>query len=1104
MRYRVLGPLEVCNEHHSLALGEGGQRTVLILLLLHRNEAVSTDLLIDALWGDAPPATAAKVLQNHVSQLRRALEDREGRRLLTRGRGYLLAVEDGELDLDRFERLVDEGSGALASDRPADAARSLREALALWRGPPLADVAYEEFAQAEIARLEERHLAALEQRIDADLALGRHSDLVAELEGLVAEHPLRERMRAQLMVALYRCGRQADALETYGDARRALLDKLGVEPGPALRELQAAILRQAPELAPSPHSWPRPARPPRRRIALLALGGVLLASAAVAAGLLAAGERGQDGARLGPEAVAALDLESGSVKHAVDVGPSPSRLAVGGRTLWVTNADGHSVSRVDLDDHAVRQTVPVGHGPAGLAVAEGAVWVANSRDGTVSRVDADTNKAVQTIPVGADPTGVAAGAGAVWVANAGEQSISRIDPRTGDPTKLAVDAEPTELAVGAGGVWMTSSRNGTVSQIDPRSGRVLQTARAGGGASGIAVTDGAVWVANSLDGTVSRIDPATGRGVATIPVGNGPGSIVAVPGGVWVAEEFGGRVVRINAATNHVAERFALGQRPTGLAIADGALWVGTRASGNEHRGGTLRVLASLAVFDVLDHALAYSPGSSAIAALTGDGLTAFQHAAGRDGTQIVPDLAVTLPQPRDGGRTYRFVLRRGIHYSTGGEVRARDVRPSFERLWKIRPFAGFSSPGTGFFDTIVGASQCDRDPRHCDLSRGIVTEPGDDTVVTFHLSRPDPDFRYKLAYNFAFILPAGTPPRAADARRVPATGPYVVADYRFKRRIVLTRNPQFREWSQAARPDGYADRIEVRLGVPPSRGVDAVLRGDADTVLAGVDPARARELVTQHAVQTHVEPEFTTEAVVLNTRTPPFDDARVRRALNYAVDRRAVIRAVGGGVVGRATCQILPPNVPGYVRSCPYGAPDLRTARRLVAASGTHGMLVTVRTLPVFRGSARVVVALLNRLGYRARLKVVPHAPAYFHQLSDSRVRTQAGMAGWVADYPAPSNFVKPLSCEAFTPASGNNNLNYAEFCDPAIEALMRAAARTQPPGSETADRRWARVDRALVEAAPWVPLYNANSIELVSRRVGGFRFSPMYGTLLDQLWVR
>ena len=285
----------------------------------------------------------------------------------------MLEVADGELDLDRFERLVDEGGGALASDRPADAAARLREALALWRGPPLADVAYEAFAQAEIARLEERHSAALEQRIDADLALGRHAELVAELEGLVAEHPLRERLRAQLMVALYRCGRQADALEAYGDARRALLDELGVEPGPALRDLQAAILRQAPELAPAPTAWPRPTgrsaqaraagrgwravgrrrgggRPPRRQRATLRTGRSAY-----------------------PARTPSLRSTPPPVRDAaVGVGPSPSHLAVDGRTLWVTNANGHSVSRVDPDDACVRQTVPVGNGPAGLAVADGA------------------------------------------------------------------------------------------------------------------------------------------------------------------------------------------------------------------------------------------------------------------------------------------------------------------------------------------------------------------------------------------------------------------------------------------------------------------------------------------------------------------------------------------------------------------------------------------------------------------------------------------------------------------------------------------------------------------------------------------------------------
>ena len=215
MQFSLLGPLEVSEGNRPVRLGLGRQRNVLILLLLHRNEAVSSERLVDTLWGETPPPTAAKVLQNYVSQLRRALGDRDGRRLQTRGHGYALRVDDGELDLDRFERLVGEHGGSLAHDRPAEAAVRLREALALWRGPALADVAYEAFAQGEIARLEERRSVALEERIDADLALGRHADLVAELEALIAERPLREHLRGQRMLALYRCGRQAEALEAF-------------------------------------------------------------------------------------------------------------------------------------------------------------------------------------------------------------------------------------------------------------------------------------------------------------------------------------------------------------------------------------------------------------------------------------------------------------------------------------------------------------------------------------------------------------------------------------------------------------------------------------------------------------------------------------------------------------------------------------------------------------------------------------------------------------------------------------------------------------------------------------------------------------------------
>jgi DNA-binding SARP family transcriptional activator len=238
MDFRLLGPLEVVSEgDQPLALGGVKQRSLLAVLLLHANELVSSDRLIDQLWGASPPATAAKTVQVYVSRLRKALG--EGR-LATHGHGYLLRTEPEELDLARFERLADEARRAA----PESAAGKLREALALWRGPALADLAYERFAQVDIARLEEMRLAVLEQRIDADLALGRHGELVGELEMLVARYPLRERLRCQLMLALYRSARQAEALEAYRAARRELQEELGLDPSAELRQLEQAILRQ--------------------------------------------------------------------------------------------------------------------------------------------------------------------------------------------------------------------------------------------------------------------------------------------------------------------------------------------------------------------------------------------------------------------------------------------------------------------------------------------------------------------------------------------------------------------------------------------------------------------------------------------------------------------------------------------------------------------------------------------------------------------------------------------------------------------------------------------------------------------------------------------
>jgi DNA-binding SARP family transcriptional activator len=242
IEFRVLGPLEARVGDDTLPLGGTKQRALLAALLLQANEVVTSDRLIDELWGAEPPKTAATALQVHVSQLRKALKaDRQ--LLLSRGGGYLISLEPDQLDLHRFERLASEGRRALAEGDALSALASLRDALDLWHGPPLADLAYEAFAQVPVMRLEEVRLAVIEARMEAELALGHHEAIVGELETLVRENPFRERLRGQLMVALYRSGRQAESLAVYGAGRRLLVDELGIEPGGSLQRVEAAILR---------------------------------------------------------------------------------------------------------------------------------------------------------------------------------------------------------------------------------------------------------------------------------------------------------------------------------------------------------------------------------------------------------------------------------------------------------------------------------------------------------------------------------------------------------------------------------------------------------------------------------------------------------------------------------------------------------------------------------------------------------------------------------------------------------------------------------------------------------------------------------------------
>ena len=584
LEFRILGPFEVVADDRSVPLGGYKQRALLAVLLLHRGEVVSSDRLIDELWGERAPATATKTLQVYVSNLRKVLGDGL---LTTRGRGYEFAPAADQVDCDRFQRLARDGRDALQRGDPRAARVRLHDALELWRGPPLSDFSYEQFAQAEIARLEEARLAAVEDRIEADLALGQGAALVPELEALAREHPRRERLHGHLMLALYRSGRQADALERYHQARRMLVDQFGIEPGPSLKDLEHRILNQDPVLGRT-RSPPSPTVP-RRLVPLLALAGLLLVAAAAAATLELAGGHGHSAAllRSRSDSVAMISPTSGQQRASFPVGNNPGSVAVGAGAAWTANADDETVTRIDLVSHAERTYGTKGI-PLDLAVGDGSLWILDgngepfvapksvsrldpitsslatialpeaprtgtpplydmaldpqgawviSGDTSVSRVDPDSNRVVQTIR-NLNPLGIASGPEGTWVIEGGPNAaVARLSPysqkvaqRIGIPARSLSGS----IAIGAGAIWLTDPIAGELWRIDPIPTPVERSIRFAPGVSDVAYGAGALWVANAETRTLSRLNPRTNRITQTIQIGNIPGRLVVGGGGVWI------------------------------------------------------------------------------------------------------------------------------------------------------------------------------------------------------------------------------------------------------------------------------------------------------------------------------------------------------------------------------------------------------------------------------------------------------------------------------------------------------------------------------------------------------------------------------------------
>jgi YVTN family beta-propeller protein len=1096
VEFRVLGPIEARDGGRELSLGGPKQRALLAFFLLHANEALSRDRLIDALWGEQPPSTAAHTLDSYVSRLRKLV----GRdRLTRRPPGYLFRVDTGELDLDRFEQLAARAHEQLAGGDAVAAAAALRSALAVWRGPALADVLYEQSFSREAERLETRRLSVVEDRIDADLACGRSSELVGELEQLIREHPLRERLLGQLIITLYRSGQQARALEAFTAGKHRLAEELGLQPGPALQRLEQQILRHDPGLAPP--SRPAPARQgPLTRRRAVAAGAVALAVIAGASVGVALSTRGSATSDVAADAnqVVGLALGSAAPREAVTLDDAPPAMAAGHGSLWLADTNAAAVVRVDPANATVVDRIPVGINAGALAVGGGSVWAAGVPGDKVVRIDPATGRVTQTVSLGgARLSALAFGAGGLWVADVTDDSLLQVDPAGGSVRRtLTLSVNPSALAISANSIWVADYDQGTVTEVEPRRGNVLATVRVGTGPTALTAGSGAVWAANALDSTVSRIDTGTASVTATVPVGSGPAAIVAAGGFVWVANQYASTVSRIDPGRNAVVGATRVGGSPTALAALADRLWVGTRSL-SRHRGGTLTLLHTRPI--TIDPALQVDLLPLVSDGLTHDGLVTYNHVAGPAGIRLVPDLAVSIPLATDGGRSYVFRVRPGIRYSDGRLVRAADFRRGIERIFRL------SSENGQYFSRLVGADFCG--PSACDLSGGIVTDERARTV-TFHLRAPDPDLLNALA-NAAIgtPVPVGTPNVDAGHTPIPGTGPYRIARAS-EHEIRYIRNPYFREWSHAARPDGNPDVIVMRFGLSPGQAVREIQAGRADWAADNIPAALLPGLRLRHPRQLHRYAIPTTDFFQFNTTLAPFDDVRVRRALNFALDRRAIVRFYGGTDVATPTCQILAPGVAGYRRYCPYTrnpkptgvwrAPNLAEAKRLVAASGTRGASITVWgwtddptiTTDVPKYAARV----LRRLGYHTRVHLVPHAvldrplpPGIFTTI-------QLAPAGW-GDTPN-GYFTTWFSC------SGVNSHGW--FCDPAIDRQMRRAQWLNGTRPRSAAAIWARIDRELVDRAAWVPLINEGGVDFVSKRVRNYQAHPYWGLLADQLWLR
>jgi YVTN family beta-propeller protein len=1098
IEFHILGPVEARDGERLIALGGPRQRALLAILILARGNAVTSDRLIDDLWGERAPATAAKTLQGYVSRLRKALGEEV---LLTRGGGYVLIADPDQIDAERFEGLATQGREALGRGDAAAAQKLLRSALELWRGQPLADLAYEPFAERESARLEEVHRVALEDGFEAALALGRDAELVGQIEVLLGRQPLRERLRGQLMVALYRSGRHADALEVYRRGRQALAEELGLEPGPELRELEQRILDHDASLrAPrSPgHATPRHGR----RISWVFVAGLLLAGAIAAAAAELIGGAAAP-LRAAPNTVAAIDVHSNRVTATIPVGARPSAITVGSGSLWVANLDDQTISRVSLSTLLPEHTTPLGDTPVGLASAAGKTWVVGSSPTatsvSVSRIDPEFYSVRTTARVGdVDPdstAAIAAQGDSLYVAPYAGQ-LARLNAATGRiESQVDPNALPAGLAVGDGAVWLTDADADNVIRVDPTG--VMNRIGVGHEPNGIAVGGGGIWVADTGDDKLLRIDPGTVSVTDGVPVGDAPVGVTFGAGSIWVANSGDGTVSRIDPHNLHVIATIDVGGSPQAIAVTRGHAWVTVDAltvppAERGQSNGTVRVDASGDVTS-MDPALAYDALADQLLYVTCAKLLNYPDRGGAAGSQLVPEVAQSLPQVSDGGRTYTFTIRRGFRFAppSGAAVTATTFQATIERTLSPQ----MKSPVAYEYADIVGAGAYMAGK--ASKVSGVSVQ-GD--TLTIRLVAPAPDFLSRMAEPAMCAVPQSTPYR--PIRSIPGAGPYTIASYTPGQGVVLVRNPNY----HGSRPHRLA-RIDVAVNIVSRQAVAQVEAGTADYAAADqiLSRSQARTLDARYGPgsaaaraghqQYFVNPGTQLDFFALNTHRPLFASRRMRQAVNFAIDRPA-LAAYGDAfepLPEHPTDHYIPPGIPGYRPVDVYPAePDPGKARRLARDPPTRTVvLYTCNVFPCLQ-QARIVKTDLAAIGLAVQIDSLP-LDVLVPDMSVRAPKWDMVWDGWIPDYPDPDAMLNALL---------ENPELLPPFTDRHTASQLAAASRLSGP------RRYltyAKLDAEIARyQAPLAAFGNLAKEDFFSARIGCQVYSENYGMDLATLCVR